>query len=117
MSDCDCDDFDNETLDNETLDAVELQMEIYWADYNEAERPAHHNSDSHKWTVDWADLMVASWEIARLLFGPDDESIIRDAVECSIQEALKISFDRTEGDRIQEVFYPPFGRANERRES
>jgi hypothetical protein len=47
--------------------------------------------------VDEQDIVFASWEIAKLLYGPDDGTEERDDIECQIQEVIKASFEMTCG--------------------
>lgn len=48
------------------------------------------------WTVDDDhDIRVASWRVAELIYGEDDGSMERDAIECEIQEVIARSFDFT----------------------
>lgn len=56
-------------------------------------------------TVDKFNLMWASWQVARLVLGPDDGSIDRDDIECQIQRVLSLSFAYTARNR--ESLMPP----------
>jgi hypothetical protein len=53
-------------------------------------------SEHKRWTVDQDhDIRVASWRVAELIYGADDGSMERDAIECDIQEVIVQSFDFT----------------------
>jgi hypothetical protein len=49
------------------------------------------------WMVTEDDVMIASWEVATLLYGSDDGTAERDDIEGQIQEAMTESFTETEG--------------------
>jgi hypothetical protein len=51
------------------------------------------DDDDHIYLVDHRDLMVASWHLATLIYGPDDGSIERDDIECQMQDVMRAHFD------------------------
>ena len=98
MEDKNPDDFDNAALD-----AVFPHVENYWQLVQSCPEPVTYgdpipqpaDEPDGPWTVGHHDIKVASFQLAMLLFGPDNGSMNRDYIECQMQEVMKIAFGYT----------------------
>jgi hypothetical protein len=55
--------------------------------------PEHHGGGGFVWHVEHYDIAHASFQIAALLFGPDNGTSKRDDIECQIQKVMMTTFD------------------------
>ena len=104
------DEKDPDDFDNEALNATDPHTANYWRLARSGQEhvnhddplpdpgdPDHHESYyGYRWLVDDRDIVHASFQIATLLFGPDNGSPNRDDIECQIQKVIKTSFDWTQ---------------------